>query len=215
MTLQTVTPAPVPAKAGKGRGWPTVRHRGAYRHPGEGRGLTGTRTSLRRKAGAATILWVSLGLLLTLAPGPATPAIAQPAFVTAPVTPEQALAAVDECAQQLRAGTFDHQRLTQAGWVSAIRSEGGDVDLRGYRHPENMILLNITDNANAADSCSVMAPTGRGLSLEAMRSALGEHFAARARREGGQTAWDLNDLHIVLKPMGSAGVIIELSPGSR
>ena len=174
------------------------------------RRLTGTGSAIRRK-----ILWASLGLLLTLAPGLATPAIGQPAFVTAPVTPEQALAAVDECAQQLRAGTFDHLRLTQAGWVNAIRSEGGDVDLRGYRHPDNMILLNITDNANTSDSCSVMAPTGRGLSMDAMRFALGEHFAVRARREGDQSAWEPDGLRIVLKPMGSAGVIVELSPVGR
>jgi hypothetical protein len=161
-----------------------------------------------------TILGASLGLLVTLTVGFATPAIGQPAFVTAPVTPEQALAAVDECAQQLRAGTFDHQRLAEAGWVNAIRSEGGDSELRGYRHPDNMILLNITDNANASDSCSVMAPTGRGLSLDAMRSALGEHFAVRARREGGQSEWELDDLHIVLKPMGNVGIIVELSPAS-
>lgn len=161
-----------------------------------------------------TIRRAGLGVLLTLAPVLAAPAIAQPAFVTAPVTPDMAVAAVDECARQLRAGSFDHDRLTEAGWVIAIRSEG-DADIRGYRHPDNMILLNLFDNANVPDSCSVMAPTGRGLSLDSLRSALGEHLGARGRREGSEASWELDDLLIALKPMGSAGVIVELSPSRR
>ena len=147
-------------------------------------------------------------LFLAAQPAPAEP----PSFVTAPVTPAMAVAAVDECAWQLRAGAFDHARLTGAGWVSVIRSQGGEDDLRGYRHRDNMILLHIFDNANAADRCAVMAPTGLGLSLDSMRAALGERLGVRPRRRDTETIWELDDLRITLKPMTAPGILVELDP---
>ena len=154
---------------------------------------------------------MSLLALLLAAQAPADP----PAFATAPVTPEMAVAAVDECAWQLRAAAFDHRRLTDAGWVDVIRSDGDEAVIRGYRHRDNMILLHLFDNANESDKCAVMAPTGMGLSLDSMRSALAGRLGARPRRRDSQTMWELDDLRVVLRPMVSAGVLVELSPRRR
>ncbi len=155
-------------------------------------------------------IWQSRSLAPTAVLLLAIPAVAQPDFVTAPVTAQMAVAAVDECALQLRAPAFDHQRLTQAGWVDAIRSDGDDLDIVGYRHPRNMILLNIFDSANGADRCLVMAPTGRGLDMESLRAALRERLGDRPAREGDRSVWELDDLVLVLAPMGPAGVIVEI-----
>jgi hypothetical protein len=139
---------------------------------------------------------------------------AQASFITAPVTPDMAVAAVDECARQLRAGTFDHARLTDGGWVSAVRSRGGEVDIQAFRHPDNMILLSTIDKPNEPDLCTVMAPIGQGLNLETVQSALRERWGVRPRREDTQSVWEIDDLRIALRPMGGAGVVIELSPRS-
>lgn len=142
----------------------------------------------------------------------AAPAAAQPDFVTAPVTPQMAVAAVDECVWQIRAGAFDHQRLIDAGWLSVIRSDGGETDIRGYRHPDNMILLHIIDEPNGSDLCAAMAPTGRGLSMDAIRSALRERLGLRPSRQGNRSVWELDDLVLALAPMtNDVGVRIEVN----
>ena len=157
--------------------------------------------------------WKRLGLAALaaalLCPAPA--ALAQPAFVTAPVTAPMVLAAMDICTRQIRAGAFDADALTRAGWVLAIRAEGNPV-IRGYRHPDNMILLNTFDHAGEADTCSVMAPVGRGLSLEEMRAAIEAQTHARPDGATGAMAWTVDGMSLELKPMGAAGVVVEIRP---
>jgi len=141
----------------------------------------------------------------------AQPAAAQPpAFLTAPVTVPMVVSAVDICSSQMRAGAFDEAAMTGAGWVVAIRSEAGPP-IRGYRHPDNMIILSTFAGASGADKCTVMAPTGpAGVTLESMRAALRERIAARPRSRDGAAVWTLDDLTMTLKPMGNFGVVVEI-----
>lgn len=142
------------------------------------------------------------------------PASQQPAFATAPVTPPMVLAAMDICSTQMRAGTFDAQALTGSGWVLAIRSEGDPV-LRGYRHPDNMIILTTFDSAAGSDKCTVMAPTRMGLSFDSMRAALAERLNARSRRSGAAHSWAADRLTYTLRPLADAGVAIDIELQER
>ena len=137
-----------------------------------------------------------------------------PAFLTAPVTVPMLVAAVDICRSQLRAGAFDEAAMTGAGWVLAIRSEAGPP-IRGYRHPDNMIILSTFAGTSGADRCTVMGPTGPGLTLETMRAALRERTAVRPRNRGGAAVWTLDDVTMTLKPMGAVGVVVELERRSN
>ncbi|HEX8366193.1 MAG TPA: hypothetical protein VF603_13010 [Allosphingosinicella sp.] len=140
----------------------------------------------------------------------APPVAAQPpAFLTAPVTVPMLVSAVEICRSQLRAGAFDEAAMTGAGWVLAIRSEAGPP-IRGYRHPDNMIILSTFAGASGADRCTVMGPTGPGLTLETMRAALRDRTAVRPRNSGGAAVWSLDDVTMTLKPMGAVGVVVEL-----
>jgi hypothetical protein len=145
----------------------------------------------------------------------AAPAGAQPDFQNAPVTAEMTLAAINLCAAQVRAGAFDHDSLTKAGWVPVISAEGDPV-LRGFRHPDNMILLTTFDSAEKPDKCVVMAPTGHGLTLDSMRSAIREQTSIKPKAEGERLVWELDDLTFGLKPMGgNVGVVIDIDPRKR
>jgi hypothetical protein len=144
----------------------------------------------------------------------AAPAAAQdPDFVSAPVTADMVLASMAICVGQLRAGAFDHAALTGAGWVSAVNAEGEPV-LRGYRHPDNMILVTTVDSAIARDICIVMAPLGRGLTLDAMRATIEAQPGVRATRAGDATSWTADGLSFVLKPMGGSGLVIDIASGN-
>jgi hypothetical protein len=135
-------------------------------------------------------------------------AAAQPAFAEAPVTAPMVLAAVDICTRQIRAGAFDGAALTGAGWVLAI--QGGTV-VRGYRHPDNMILLATFDNPTGPDECRVIAPTGRGLTIQQMQVAL-EQRMGQAAVVAGQAVWSPDGLRLVLRPLSDAGVVIDITP---
>ena len=183
--------------------------------------MTGNSCGWRVRASAGT--WVAHGssvawlakLALAAALIQSTPGMAQqPAFATAPVTAEMTLAAMGICVVQLHAGAFDADALTGAGWVRAISADGDPV-IRGYRHPDNMILLNTMDSTSGPDKCAVMAPTGLGLTLESMRAAVEAQDGVRTRRNGDTTSWTAENLSFVLKSMGSAGVVIEIQAGNR
>ena len=160
-------------------------------------------------AGRPLVGWLArlavAATLIQAAPGMAQ----QPAFATAPVTVDMTLAAMGICVGQLHAGAFDADALTGAGWVRAISAEGDPV-IRGYRHPDNMILLNTLDSANGNDKCLVMAPVGQGMTLEDMRAAIAAQPDVRMTRAGEATRWTSDGLSFELKPMGGAGVVIEI-----
>ena len=148
-----------------------------------------------------------------LAPVPA--AAQQPAFMDGPVDAVMVVAAIGICTTQLRAGAFDPEPLTGAGWVVAVRSEGAaDPAIRAYRHPDNMIMLTTIDSAAGGDKCMVMAPTWTGLTFDATRSAISELTDSRPRRAGEALVWRSGGLSLLLKPMGPAGVVIEIEPRS-
>ena len=160
-----------------------------------------------------------LGVRL-LAAGLALSAAAQPGasqtpdFLTAPVTAPMMVSAVDICTRQVRAGAFDEAAMTGAGWVLAIRSEAGPP-IRGYRHPDNMIILSTFAGESGADRCTVMGPMGPGgLTLESMRRALRERTDVRPRNNGGATVWTLDGVTMALKPMGAVGIVVEIQPRS-
>lgn len=134
----------------------------------------------------------------------------EPAFVNAPVTAPMVIAAVDICTRQIQARAFDGAALTGAGWVLAIR--GGEV-IRGYRHPDNMILLTTFDSADSPDKCTVMAPTGRGLNIHQMHAALEQRMGGQATAEGGQAVWTPTGLRLTMQSMAQdVGVVIEVTP---
>jgi hypothetical protein len=156
---------------------------------------------------------IAAGLAIAAA---AQPAAAQaPDFLTAPVTVPMIMSAVEICRSQLRAGAFDEAAMTGAGWVLAIRSEAGPP-IRGYRHPDNMIILSTFAGTSGTDRCTVMGPTGPGgVTLESMRAALREQTDARPRNSGGATVWTLDDFTMALKPMGAVGVLVEFERRSN
>ena len=155
--------------------------------------------------------WLNLPALAAAAllalPGSA--AAQQPAFIDAPVSAPIVLAAVDICTRQIRAHAFDGAALTGAGWVLAIQA--GEV-IRGYRHPDNMILLTTFDSPTEPDKCTVMAPTGRGLTLPQMHAALEQQAGRQAAAERGEAVWLLDGVRLGLRPMGEVGVKIEVTP---
>lgn len=154
--------------------------------------------------------WLELPALAAaglLAP-PGGAAAQPPAFTEAPVTAPMVLAAVDICTRQIRAGAFDGAALTGAGWVLAI--QGGTV-VRAYRHPDNMILLATYDNPTDPDECRVIAPTGRGLTIQQMQVAL-EQRMGQAAAIAGQAVWNPDGLRLVLRPMSDVGVAIDVTP---
>ena len=165
-----------------------------------------------RLAAAVVLLGCAAPLVAQPAAAPAEPRPAD--FTTAPVTAEMAMAAVDLCASQLRAGNFDAEALTSAGWVRAISADGEPV-IRGYRHPDNMILLNTMDSARGPDKCAVMAPAGRGLTLESMQAALAARDDIRPARRGDATSWTQDNLGFEMRPMGNAGVVVEIQARNR
>jgi hypothetical protein len=138
-------------------------------------------------------------------------AAAQPAFTEAPVTAPMVLAAVDICTRQIRAGAFDGNALTGAGWVLAIRGDGDGLVVRGYRHPDNMILLNTFDKRTDPDECRVIAPTGRGLTIHQMHAAL-EQQMGPPTAVGGQAVWTPDGVRLAMRSLADVGVVIEITP---
>jgi hypothetical protein len=149
--------------------------------------------------------WAAAGLLAV--PGGAA---AQPHFTEAPVTARMVLGAVDICTRQVRAGTFDGAELTGAGWVLAIRSDGETV-IRGYRHPDNMILLTTFDKRTDPDECRIIAPTGRGLTIHQMHAALEQQIGGATAVEG-QAVWSGERVRLAMRPLSDVGVVIEVTP---
>jgi hypothetical protein len=139
-------------------------------------------------------------------------AVAQPDFTEAPVTAPMVLAAVDICTRQVRAGAFDGGALTGAGWVLVIRGDGGGMVVRGYRHPDNMILLTTSDKPTDPDTCMVMAPTGRGMTIYQMHAALLQQIGAPPAAEDGQAVWLLDGVRLAMRAMSDVGVAIEVTP---
>ena len=138
-------------------------------------------------------------------------AAAQPAFTEAPVTAPMVLAALDICTRQVRAGTFDSAELTGAGWVLAIRADGETV-IRGYRHPDNMILLTTFDKRTDPDECRIIAPTGRGLTIHQMHAALEQRMGGQATAVAGQAVWTPEGVRLAMRPLSDVGVVIEVTP---
>ena len=159
------------------------------------------------------LLLLALALQSTAPHTPsAAPADGPPAFTTAPVTADMVLSSMDHRTLHLRAGAFDEGALTQLGLGARHSVHDGDPIIRGFRHPDNMILLGTIDGRDGADKCTVMAPTGRGLDFSQMRSAIEQQTSVLPTSAGASVRWTLDDMTLELKPMGGAGVIIEVLP---
>jgi len=155
-------------------------------------------------------------ILLAVAAAPPPPATPPPApaanngFATAPVTAEMVVGAVDICMAQMRAAAFDGDALARKGWPLAVHTEDGGI--RGYRHPDNMILLTMVAGREGRE-CLVMAPTGRGLMIEQMRGAMERQLGEGPKQGPEGQMWASGELSVSLKPMGgNVGVLIDVQP---